>query len=147
MIVERILPAARKRLVTLDAGARLIDAAIHLGRSDVGLVVVCDAAGLMAGVLARTDLVRQMGRCRGGAGAIAVESVMSRDVASCHPDDFLHDVWAQMKRCGMKHIPVVERNGTPVGLLNARDVIEALLGEVESEELLLKDYVMSVGYQ
>lgn len=147
MIVERILPAARKRLVTLDAGARLSDAAVLLGRSDVGLLVVCDEGGLIAGVLTKTDLVRQMGRCRGRACTIAAQSVMSRDVASCHRGDFLHEVWARMKQRGMKHIPVVERNGAPVGLLNARDVIETLLGEVESEELLLKDYVMSVGYQ
>ena len=147
MFVERILPAARKRLVTLDAGARLIEAAVLLGRPDVGLVVVCDGNGLVAGVLTRTDLVRQMGRCAGGACAIAASSVMTPDVASCRRDEHLRDVWARMKQHGMKHIPVIGRNGAPVGLLNAKDVIETLLEEVESEELLLEYYVMSAGYQ
>jgi hypothetical protein len=30
-------------------------------------------------------------------------------------------------------------------MLNARDLLEALLEEVEHEEVLLRDYVMSIG--
>jgi hypothetical protein len=31
-------------------------------------------------------------------------------------------------------------------VLNARDPLEALLGELEYEEVLLQEYVMCVGY-
>jgi len=32
------------------------------------------------------------------------------------------------------------------GFSNARDILEALLGESESDEALLRDYVMGAGY-
>ena len=147
MFVERILPAARRRLVTIDAQSQLTDVAVLLGWTDASLVVVCDAGGLLAGVLTKTDVVRQMGRCLIGNCAISAASIMTRQVTSCQRDESLHDVWARMKQRGLKHIPVVERTGKPIGLINARDVMEALLGEVANEELLLKEYVMSVGYQ
>ena len=44
MLVERLLPIARERLVTIADDASLIQAA-HLLRSGIDLVVVCDPAG------------------------------------------------------------------------------------------------------
>jgi hypothetical protein len=34
----------------------------------------------------------------------------------------------------------------PIGMLNARDALQLLLEEAQDEELLLRDYVMCVGY-
>ena len=147
MIVKRIMPAARKRLVTVGADAPLLEAAILLGRTGVSLVVVCNGEGLIAGVLTKTDLVRHMSRCHGHACADAASSIMTRDITSCNPNDLLRAVWTLMKQDHRTHIPVVEDTGRPAGILNAKDVIEALMSEVEIEESLLRDCVMSVGYQ
>jgi hypothetical protein len=50
------------------------------------------------------------------------------------------------KQRHLKNIPVIDSNSRPIDVLNARDALEVLLGEVENEEVLLRDYVMSVGY-
>jgi len=66
MFVERLLPTARSRLVTLADDAPLVEAAklLHAGTD---LVVVCGSAGLFAGVITRTDMVSQISRCQGHA--------------------------------------------------------------------------------
>ncbi len=51
-----------------------------------------------------------------------------------------------MKERGLKNIPVVGQDSRPIGVLNARDALEVLLQEVEYEELMLREYVMCVGY-
>jgi CBS domain-containing protein len=51
-----------------------------------------------------------------------------------------------MKERRLKNIPIVDQDGRPLGVLNARDALEALLEEVEYEEILLREYVMCVGY-
>ena len=71
---------------------------------------------------------------------------MTRTVVSCRPDDLLHDVLTTMKERRVKNVPVLDQDSRPIGLLNARDVLEALLEEVEHEETLLRDYVMSIGH-
>ena len=146
MLVERLLPMARKKLAIVESDAPLIDAARILGRKEANLVVVCDADGRLVGVIAKTDIVRQVGQCQGYSCGVATSAVMTRDVALCHGHDFLKDVWSTMKERGLKHIPVIDRESRPVGLLIARDVLDALLDEVEYEEQLLRDYVMSIGY-
>jgi hypothetical protein len=47
---------------------------------------------------------------------------------------------------GLQRIPVLDGNRKPVGIIYARDALQCLLGEVEGEETLLRDYVMNVGY-
>jgi CBS domain-containing protein len=146
MFVERMLPAARKRLVTIGDDAPLIDAAKLLLDRDTDLVVVCRSDEMLAGVITKTDVVRQISHCQGSGCATAASTVMTRTVILCHPSDLLQDVWSIMKERGLKNIPVVDQDSRPIGVLNARDALEVLLEEVEYEEVLLREYVMCVGY-
>lgn len=146
MLVEGMLPAAAKRLVTVGDNAPLIDAARILRDLNIELVVVCSSDGLLAGVITKTDVVRQISHCQGSGCTTAASAVMTRTVILCRPSDLLRDVWSIMKERGMKNIPVVNQASRPIGVLNARDVLEVLLEKVEYEEILLRDYVMRVGY-
>ena len=71
---------------------------------------------------------------------------MTRKILTCHPSDSLKAVWSVMKTHGLKHIPVVDGAYRPIGLAIARDVLVLLIGDVEYEEHLLRDYVMCIGY-
>ena len=60
MKVEALMPTARRRLTTINADASLTDAAKLLSDTQISLVVVCAADGSMAGVITKTDVVRQI---------------------------------------------------------------------------------------
>ena len=47
----------------------------------------------------------------------------------------------------VRHIPIVDDQSRPLGIINARDVLQALLTNVANEAELLRDYVLSVGYR
>jgi len=55
-------------------------------------------------------------------------------------------VWTTMKHRRLKNVPILVQDSRPIGVLNAGDLLEALLEEVEHEETLLRDYVMSIGH-
>lgn len=145
MFVESILPTARKRLVTVDDHISLIEAAKLLLDCHTDLLVVRGRDGLLAGVITKTDVVRQMSLCQ-GSGCTAASSVMTRIVVHCQPNDELQNVWSIMKDRGLKNIPIIDQDSRPIGVLNARDALEVLREEVEYEEVLLRDYVMCVGW-
>ncbi len=146
MRVEKVLSAASKRLITIGDDAPLTDAAAKLLRDpDADLVVVCNADKRMVGVISKTDVVRQISR--ESESPPAASTVMTRTVMSCRPGDLLHDVWAMMKARRLKNVPILDDDSRPIGVLNARDLLEVLLDEVEHEETLLRDYVMNIGHQ
>lgn len=146
MLVESILPNARKRLVTITIEQPLRAAADLLGRSKTDVVVVCDGEYRLAGVVTKTDIVRQMGHCCGESCKEAAAAAMSRDVISCRPTSDLEDVFSIMKKRGIANVPIVDDEAHPLGVVNARDALEVLLYETEREDALLRDYVACTGY-
>src|SRR5579872_4885621 len=145
MYVERLLPAAHERLVTMADDAPLIEAA-YLLHKGVDLVIVCSFAGLVSGVITKTDVVGQMSRCQGASCTTAASSAMTRDVVVCQPGELLQDVWKRMKERKLKNIPVIDQDSRPIGVLHARDILQVLLEDSLDEESMLRDYVMGIGY-
>src|SRR6476469_4845226 len=128
MLVEKVLPIAVTRLITIPTDAFLKDAAKALSESPHrSLVVVCNYDGAMVGVIAKTDIVRQIARCQGNSCTITVATVMTEDVTSCHPSDTLQEVLATMKERVFVHIPIVDHESRPSGVLNVRDAVQVLL--------------------
>jgi CBS domain-containing protein len=146
LIVEHLLPKARKMLVTVADDASLIEVA-KLLRAGTDLVIVCDLAGRISGVISKTDVVEQITQCQGADCLTPRELVMTRDVILCEPTDLLHDVLTRMKARDLKHVPVVDTEFRPIGVLHARDILQALLSESENEDAMLRDYVMGIGYR
>ncbi len=147
MFVEQILPKARERLAKIGAAASVTEAAEVMSRVHADLIVVCNEAGSMIGVITKTDIVSQIGRCGADGCNAMVDTIMTREVLSSRAKEALQDVWATMKERGMQRVPVVGEDGKPIGILYSRDVLQSLLGEATDEEALLRDYVMNVGYR
>jgi CBS domain-containing protein len=146
-LVEKIIPVARERLVTVRDDAPLTEAAKFLDGRHINLVVVCNKSGAMVGIITRADIVRQMSLCIGCSCTSAAATVMTKNVVSCRPGDLLQDVWSIMKERKLLHIPIVGEDFRPLGVVNARDALFVLLEETEYETALLRDYVSGIGYR
>jgi CBS domain-containing protein len=146
MRVQSIELLAQKRMITVQDDVSVVEAARLQSDTHRALLVVCNASGVMVGVVTKTDVVRQVAQGPSAVDGIRVSAVMTKAVATCGRDDLLHDVLARMKEKGFVHIPIVDKNLRPRGVVNARDALQALLREVTDEELLLRAYVMGVGY-
>ncbi len=147
MFVAQMLPRARERLATISAAAPVKEAADLMSKPHVDLVVACGQDGGMVGVLTKTDIVGQIRQCSGSGCTAKVDTIMAQAVVSCRPEESLQDVWSVMKSRGLQRIPVLDEGEKPIGIIYARDALQCLLGAVESDESLLRDYVMDVGYQ
>ncbi len=145
--IESVLPAARARLATIGIEATLVEAASLLTDPEHNLIVVSDDHGKISGVVTKTDIVARISQCAGARCDVAVKHVMTRDVVACHPNDWLEEVWRIFNARRFKNIPVIDAEHTPLGILNVRDALQALLEDVQYEEQLLRDYVMGVGYR
>jgi predicted transcriptional regulator len=147
MLVNRLFSQARARLISVKQDAPVTEAARLLRDSRSDMVVVCDREGVLAGVVTKSDVVAQISHCCGSSCTTGVAAVMTTTVSNCRGADRLSDVWQVMKDKQLKNLPVVDDRGCPVGILAAPDVLQALMGEVQQEEALLRDYVMCIGYR
>jgi CBS domain-containing protein len=146
-LVKHILEDTRRRLAVLGCNASVCDAAAHLTDPNTPLVVVCDGDGRAVGVLSGIDIVKVFARERSHAAKATAEAVMTRPFLSCSEDQSLQSLWTTMSERNLRCIPVLDDAGRPLGIVYARDLARALLDEVTQEELLLRDYVLGIGYQ
>lgn len=146
-LVSSIEAIACSRMATIARDAMLVDVAKLLTQTHIALVVVCNPDRTMAGVISKSDFVRQIGHCAGRACQTAAVDVMTRQVTFCQASDRLADVLLTMQTQGFVHVPVIDGDRKPVGVVNARDALRLLMMEGQYEESLLRNYVMGIGYQ
>ena len=100
-LVSSIDAATRSRLLTVTVDTLLREVARLLSSTQISLVVVCDHAGARAGVVTKTDIVRQIGHCEGAACTSTAAEIMTREVTFCHSTDCLPDVLSMMQARGL----------------------------------------------
>jgi CBS domain-containing protein len=147
VLVQHILEDARRRLALLSREALVSEAAEILANPNTPLAVVCDGQGIAVGVISRTDIVKVIACARVDAIKMNTGAIMTNRVLACHVDQPLQRVWETMNARSLRCVPILDDYGRPQGIVHARDLARALLDEVTEEEVLLRDYVLGVGYQ
>ena len=119
------------KAAVLDASARIKDAAAFIREKRYSRYPVVEGPGgtgnILGTVLAADIFERALFEGRGGTvGGIMTPSILV-DAA-----DTADAVMLRFKR-ERKHMAVVRRGGTPVGIVTFEDILEELVGEIEDE--------------
>jgi CBS domain-containing protein len=130
-------------VVTLQPGATLQEAAKVLGEKRIGAVVISGDGTSVAGILSERDIVRELGRKGPSCLDQKVDTIMTRDVYGCAPDDHADLVLQTMTAKRFRHLPVMEGDKM-VGLISIGDVVAARLSELQLEKDALTGMIM--GY-
>lgn len=108
---------------------------------------MCNAAGEAVGIITETILVRRLGFGQADFFTTHAGDVMTKDVTTCAPQELLSEVLATMQARSLIHVVLMGADNKPMGVLNARDGLRALLAAGNYEGTLLRNYVMGIGYQ
>jgi CBS domain-containing protein len=127
----RVSELMRTPAVTCGPSSTIGNVAWLMRDRNVGSVVVVDDIGYLAGIVTDRDVaVRGVGE--GLPAEVAVEHIMSRDVAavSIHAD--VSDALAIMSTRHVRRLPVVDESYTPHGVVAFDDLIRHLGREADT---------------
>ena len=79
--------------------------------------------------------------CRRPPRIRPVSSVMSTDVVTCRAEDAVESLMVSMTERRIRHLPVVDDDGLLGGVISIGDVVKARLGQLETENKQLYDYI------
>ena len=145
--VSDIEAVASTRRLIVGADTLLVEVATLLSSAQISVVMVCDADGAVMGTITETVLVRRLGLGQADFFTTRAGDVMTHEFTICAREDLLSDVLAMMHARGLIHVLLIDNDNKPLGVLNARDGLRALLAAGNYEEALLRNYVMGIGYQ
>lgn len=144
MFVRDLAEQTRARFKALDESSSVRAAAEALATPRLGLVIVQGPDGRTSGVVSKSDLVRHLSRA--GAVELPITVVMTRAVITISPADDLHETWQYMVRRRLQNLPVIGSDHKPVGTLDIRDALAAILSMEEDQEEALISYIAGSGY-
>jgi signal-transduction protein with cAMP-binding, CBS, and nucleotidyltransferase domain len=103
----------------------------------VGSVIVIDRIGEVAGIVTDRDITIR-GVAEGRSGDIAVELLMTRNVASVDPGADVTDAAATMMKRRIRRLPVLDDHGHVHGLVALDDIVRNVARQAdEVGDLLL----------
>ena len=100
------------------------EAARRMCEARVGSILVVDQKGRLTGIVTERDILCLCGR--EGAGDAPVWTVMTENPVTVAPDTPVDEVLEKMSNLGVRHIPVVDKEGKPLGVISVRDVLSIL---------------------
>jgi len=131
--VETVMPAASVRQVCDLLAARRI-----------GAVVVSGDGGALQGVVSERDIVQAISRHGEAALSMRVETIMTRQVATCRLTDTAQTLMELMTTGRFRHVPVVE-GGQLLGIVSIGDIVKRRMEDSELERSSMREYIAQAG--
>jgi CBS domain-containing protein len=111
-------------LLSVDPETTIGEVARQMRKGDADSVAVM-SGGKLVGIITERDLVRAIADGVDPQAAKA-QLVMTADPATVDADEDVSVVAVKMMRLGIRHLPVVNKAGKPVGLVSARNLVGIL---------------------
>ncbi len=120
--ISRLGPTPARQL---EANATVADAVARMRQERVGCLLVCDQ-GPLVGVFTERDL---MLRVLGGGGGLhdPLARHMTSNPVTVELKDSIHTAIERMELGGYRHLPVVDEELCPVGILSIKRIIHYLV--------------------
>lgn len=143
MSVAAILKNKGYSVYTVRPEHTVSETAALLTGKRVGVAVVCDSQGRIAGVVSERDIVAGITRYGKSLLDMPVRNIMSFPVITCQPSDSIKDVMHEMNERRFRHLPVVEK-GELVGIVSIGDAVAYRLRETQLEVGVLRDLAAAI---
>lgn len=149
--VSDLLKEKGYAVYTISDNAKMKDAVRLFNEKRIGALMVVNEQGDIRGIVTERDIMIKLGRTEGEVKDMSVQLMMTpqEELVVATPEDDIEYLMKMMTSKRIRHIPIVDGESKCKlnGVISIRDVVKALLSDVElkEENKLLKDY-LNGGY-
>ncbi|MDW8083608.1 MAG: CBS domain-containing protein [Candidatus Caldarchaeum sp.] len=109
--------------VTIGEEATIDDVSKLMWDKGVGSVLIVNRENKLIGIITERDILYAASHLMFGKD-VKARSLMSKNLVTAAPDDEIVSVVEKMKDFNIRHIPVVDPQGSPMGVISSRDLLD-----------------------
>ena len=128
---------------SIEESATLFDVVQKMVDCNCGSLVVCDGQEQMVGIITERDILRCLASNGREFGQICVADRMTKDVVVGKPCSSVHDTMGLLTEKRIRHLPVLDEDGSVVGMVSIGDLVKAKHQQVVAENHHMKKYIQS----
>lgn len=136
---------AGRPLVTAAGDMKVRAACRQMTENNIGALLIL-ADGKIAGIFTERDALNKILSAGLDPEQTTLAQVMVRDPLTIREDKPLAYALYMMSEGGFRHVPVVDANGAPIGMVSARDALGQDMIELERELKHQQELESSIGY-
>lgn len=140
MSVRDILADKGHDIYCISQDAKLREAISILNDKNIGVVLVTDQGGKLAGVLSERDVIRRSLAQETGFRDEQVTKFMTQNVTTVTPEASVDEVMCIMTDSKIRHVPVLEGDEIK-GLVSIGDVVKRKIADAENEAAMMREYI------
>ena len=134
-----------KRVETVKPTATIKELVEKLASMKIGALVVSSDGKSIEGIVSERDIVQSMPKNFDNFQNLHVRDIMTVNVMTCTKDATFAELMVLMTQKRIRHVPIVDSNGSLVSIVSIGDVVKNHISEIDEERTALIDYVKSSG--
>jgi CBS domain-containing protein len=140
--VAELLEKKEQTLLSIEPTASVMDAANLMNEHRVGALLVVNAeCDQLEGIFTERDILRRIVGKKKDPERTAVGEVMTTEVACCQPDITVEAARLIFRDKRVRHLPVVDENGKPLGVVSIGDANAWAMDNQQAEIHYLQEYL------
>jgi len=116
--------------ITAGENAPVEEIAKIMNENNIGSVMIVDSRGVLTGIITERDLIYAIANGKIGKGLPAY-MIMTENPVTIEPGSPIDEALQKMRENNIRHLPVVNSEKKPVGMVSLRDVIDAVLAFIK----------------
>ncbi len=133
---------SERELITVNENDQLLEAIKKLAKNSIGAIPVINSNKKLTGIISERDIVKEIAKNEDlDFSILFVHQLMTKKVICCESDVLSDKLMELMTKNKVRHIPIVDNNNHPIGIVSIGDVVNRLIEKIEYENKMLKDFV------
>jgi CBS domain-containing protein len=139
--ISDVLRSKGHGVITITPDETVAGLLALLYENRIGACVVSTDGRTVEGIVSERDVVWSLHSQGTGVLLGPVSSIMTRDVTTGRVEDEVSSLAATMTNERVRHVPIVDEDGTLTAIVSIGDVVKSRLNELQSERDQLRDYI------
>lgn len=112
--------------VTVETGTSVAETLELMQDRHIGCILVTEE-GRLAGIFTDRDVLREVIGARRDTRSVTVAEVMTTNPEVLSPSSAIVFALNKMSIGGFRHVPLVEEDGRPVGIVSVKDIVDYIV--------------------
>jgi len=136
---------AQRNLISADKAMTVRVACRLMADNKIGALLVIEGKQIV-GIFTERDALNKILAAGLDPDTTVLSQVMAHDPQTIRADKPLAYALHMMAEGGFRHVPVIDGNGAPIGMVSARDALGQDIVELERDMKRLEELEGSIGY-
>lgn len=126
-----------RRWAVLGQDSTVADAIAAMRKARIGSVLVSGTDGKLVGIFTERDLLNSIALGEVDPRRTVLREAMHAKPETLTPDDAIAYALRIMSHGGYRHVPLIDREGRPVGVISVRDIVDFIADHFPDDILTL----------